>query len=87
VAYLVKPIAQSTLYDALSDAVHTRSREAEPIPPAAATVARSERVLIVEDNQVNQRLAMRQLLRLGFTAEAVGTAAKPSRPKHAKTST
>ena len=26
--YLVKPIAQSTLYDALSDAVHTRSREA-----------------------------------------------------------
>ena len=72
VAYLVKPIAQSTLYDALSDAVHTRSREAEPIPPAAATVARSERVLIVEDNQVNQRLAMRQLLRLGFTAEAVG---------------
>jgi signal transduction histidine kinase/DNA-binding response OmpR family regulator len=72
VAYLVKPIAQSTLYDALSDAVHTRSREVEPMPAAAVTAMRTERVLIVEDNQVNQRLAMRQLLRLGFTAEAVG---------------
>jgi CheY-like chemotaxis protein len=28
-------------------------------------------VLVVEDNQVNQRLAIRQLLRLGFTAETV----------------
>jgi signal transduction histidine kinase/CheY-like chemotaxis protein len=72
VAYLVKPIAQSTLYDALSDAVHTRSREAEPSAASSAVEARSERLLVVEDNQVNQRLAMRQLLRLGFTAEAVG---------------
>jgi two-component system, sensor histidine kinase and response regulator len=71
-AYLVKPIAQSTLYDALSDAVHTRSRETEPASAGTDVSARSERVLIVEDNQVNQRLAMRQLLRLGFTAETVG---------------
>ena len=72
VAYLVKPIAQSTLYDALSNAVHTRSRDAEPSPASTVTTPRTERVLIVEDNQVNQRLAMRQLLRLGFSAEAVG---------------
>ena len=72
VAYLVKPIAQSTLYDALSNAVHTRSREAEPATVNDAAAPRSERLLIVEDNQVNQRLAMRQLQRLGFTAEAVG---------------
>jgi signal transduction histidine kinase/DNA-binding response OmpR family regulator len=70
-AYLVKPIAQSTLYDALSDAVHTRSRSVEPAVTNEEAKPRSERVLIVEDNQVNQRLAMRQLLRLGFTAEAV----------------
>ena len=70
-AYLVKPIAQSTLYDALSNAVHARSREAEPLPAHVAATPRRERVLIVEDNQVNQRLAMRQLQRLGFTAEAV----------------
>jgi CheY-like chemotaxis protein len=71
VAYLVKPIAQSTLYDALSNAVHIRSRDAEQIPANGATAARPERLLVVEDNQVNQRLAMRQLLRLGFAAVAV----------------
>jgi signal transduction histidine kinase/DNA-binding response OmpR family regulator len=72
VAYLVKPIAQSTLYDALSDAVHARSRAGEPVAATAVVAPRNERVLVVEDNQVNQRLAMRQLLRLGFTAESVG---------------
>jgi signal transduction histidine kinase/DNA-binding response OmpR family regulator len=72
VAYLVKPIAQSTLYDALSDAVHTRIRAAESTPAVASTKPRTERVLVVEDNQVNARLAVRQLQRLGFTAETVG---------------
>jgi signal transduction histidine kinase/DNA-binding response OmpR family regulator len=71
-AYLVKPIAQSTLYDALSDAVHTRVHAAESAPALATTEARPERVLVVEDNQVNARLAVRQLQRLGFTAETVG---------------
>jgi two-component system, sensor histidine kinase and response regulator len=71
VAYLVKPIPQSTLYDALSNAVHVRSRETEALPAANVTATRAERVLIVEDNQVNQRLALRQLLRLGFTADTV----------------
>ncbi len=70
-AYLIKPIGQSQLYDALSDAVHTRARDVEPVSPAATVVARSERVLIVEDNQVNQRLAVKQLQRLGFTADTV----------------
>ncbi len=32
---------------------------------------RSERILVVEDNPVNQRLAMKQLERLGFKASAV----------------
>jgi signal transduction histidine kinase/DNA-binding response OmpR family regulator len=72
VAYLVKPIAQSTLYDALSDAVHTRIRAAESAPAISATKPRTERVLVVEDNQVNARLAVRQLQRLGFAAETVG---------------
>jgi signal transduction histidine kinase/DNA-binding response OmpR family regulator len=71
VAYLVKPIAQSTLYDALSDAVHTRIRAAESAPSISASTPRTERVLVVEDNQVNARLAVRQLQRLGFSAETV----------------
>jgi signal transduction histidine kinase/CheY-like chemotaxis protein len=70
-AYLVKPIGQSQLYDALSDAVHTRSRNVEAVLPEADIVARTERILIVEDNHVNQRLAVKQLQRLGFAAETV----------------
>ena len=65
--FLVKPATQSSLYDAMADAVHQRAdapaeRTAEPrVPP------RGEHILIVEDNPVNQRLATRQLERLGFT--------------------
>ena len=70
-AYLVKPIGQSQLYDALSDAVHTRSRNVEPAVADADVVARAERILIVEDNPVNQRLAVKQLQRLGFSAHTV----------------
>ena len=72
-AYLVKPIGQSTLYNALSDAVHERSRkeddEAQPLP--ATFEPRTERILVVEDNNVNQRLALKQLQRLGFAATCV----------------
>jgi signal transduction histidine kinase/DNA-binding response OmpR family regulator len=70
-AYLVKPIGQSQLYDALSDAVHARSRNVEATVPGAEVAARSERILIVEDNNVNQRLAVKQLQRLGFAADTV----------------
>jgi CheY-like chemotaxis protein len=70
-AYLVKPIGQSQLYDALSDAVHTRSRNVEPVTPESEIVGRTERILVVEDNHVNQRLAVKQLQRLGFQATTV----------------
>ena len=70
-AYLVKPIGQSQLYDALSDAVHTRSRNVEAVSAAEDVAPRAERILIVEDNHVNQRLAVKQLQRLGFTADTV----------------
>ena len=70
-AYLVKPIAQSTLYNALSEAVHARSKSVVEAPAIATFEPRPERLLVVEDNQVNQRLAMRQLQRLGFNATTV----------------
>jgi signal transduction histidine kinase/DNA-binding response OmpR family regulator len=70
VDYLVKPIAQSTLYNSLSDAVHTRSRQVPDVAAIATFEARSERLLVVEDNHVNQRLAVRQLQRLGFATTA-----------------
>ncbi len=71
--YLVKPIRQSQLYDSVAKAIDARI---DTIVPAAVPVlfsardARSERILLVEDNAVNVRLALRQLAKLGFTAVA-----------------
>ncbi|MFN2459441.1 MAG: response regulator [Candidatus Velthaea sp.] len=75
--YLIKPIRQSELFDGVAQALHERieSIVAPPLPaaPAAAGIAsRAERILLVEDNAVNQRLALKQLAKLGFDATAVG---------------
>jgi signal transduction histidine kinase/CheY-like chemotaxis protein len=74
-AYLVKPVTQAALYSAVAGVVHERERRAARAP-AAPVEPRRERVLIVEDNAVNQRLAMRQLQRLGFAADVVGNGAE-----------
>ena len=72
-AYLTKPIAQSALYDAISDTLRERVAEADGgVAQEPAIVQRAERILIVEDNAVNQRLAQRQLQRLGFTPRMAG---------------
>jgi signal transduction histidine kinase/DNA-binding response OmpR family regulator len=75
-AYLVKPVTQAALYSAVAGVVHERERRAARAPAAAPVEPRRERVLIVEDNAVNQRLAMRQLQRLGFAADVVGNGAE-----------
>ncbi|HEY0798316.1 MAG TPA: response regulator [Candidatus Baltobacteraceae bacterium] len=84
-AYLLKPLRQSPLFDSLvtttnadqtteNAIVKTPTPVPSPVPPPQRTAAgdadpRAERILIVEDNLVNQRLAMKQLTRLGFSAK------------------
>jgi PAS domain S-box-containing protein len=68
-AYIVKPIRQSQLFDCVSQILQD--------PVAGSTIPKPEeqpvsptgkgRILVVEDNAVNQKLASRQLEKLGYT--------------------
>ena len=68
---VVEPVVQSSLFDALLAALQGRVERVLPEPAVPAGAARPERVLLVEDNEVNQRLALKQLSKLGFAATAV----------------
>jgi CheY-like chemotaxis protein len=73
VAFLTKPIKASQLYDAVAAVVGAkagRPQEAREREPDAGPAARAQvRVLITEDNAVNQQLALRLLEKLGYRAE------------------
>jgi two-component system, sensor histidine kinase and response regulator len=82
--YLSKPIKQSELFDAIVTAMAEDSQKPELCESTSASIQPSERslrVLLAEDNPVNQTLAMRILERLGHKVqvanngkEAVGLA-------------
>jgi CheY-like chemotaxis protein len=63
--YLTKPITQSELHDAIVNALGRRlSRELpppDPAPQALPEVGRPLRILLAEDNVINQQLALRVL--------------------------
>jgi len=73
-AYLTKPVDEGDLYDCLSEVLGgdrrgpvahlvTRHSLREARPPAAA------HLLVAEDNEVNQKVAVRILEKLGYTVE------------------
>ena len=76
-ACLVKPIRQSQLFNTLTDAWARRQHtKPHPQPPPASqesSVPRVSfnglRVLVAEDNAVNQKVALRMLERLGIRAD------------------
>jgi GAF domain-containing protein/DNA-binding response OmpR family regulator len=73
-AYLTKPLKPSALYDALAS-LFARN-VISPTPEHARTVMDPElgrkhplRILLAEDNQVNQKLALRILEQMGYRAD------------------
>jgi PAS domain S-box-containing protein len=77
-AYLVKPVKQSRLFDCLVDVVgqaraeHVFTKPATPLPGSSLPDAPAKvRILLAEDNAVNQKVALSQLKKLGYHADAV----------------
>jgi CheY-like chemotaxis protein len=73
-AYILRPVRRSRLFDQIRSAMGLHER---PIPAASATPSvpppsgRERRLLVVDDNLVNQRVVSRMLERLGCRAETV----------------
>ncbi|MES2936076.1 MAG: response regulator [Pseudomonadota bacterium] len=68
---LAKPVSPSALFDATMDALGARSaRRREPAPaPQQLAALRGARILVVEDNDINQRVAQEILQDAGFVVE------------------
>jgi len=72
---LMKPVRQSHLRNFLSRVLDVRRGEITPAPSSlsmAVAPMRRLRILVAEDNHVNQRVVLSQLESLGHTAVAVG---------------
>lgn len=73
---LFKPLKQGRLLECLANLAKGVSPPAAELPGAGsetAELARNARILLAEDNPVNQKVALRQLAKLGFKADAVGS--------------
>jgi CheY-like chemotaxis protein len=73
-AYLVKPIRQGELLQAICDVLNLSTEKKAPLVTRhSLQEARSRsRVLLVEDNMVNQTLAVRLLEKRGYIVSAAG---------------
>ena len=74
--YLTKPVRQSRLFDAIiraaaSGSVQTSSPETVPVALPLAPAIPEARILLAEDNEVNQLVASEILLRSGFQCDTV----------------
>jgi two-component system, sensor histidine kinase and response regulator len=77
-ATLTKPPKQSSLFDAIVDAISgsAMARQRKTSPSLPRPVRPGVRILVTEDNSVNQRLAVLQLESLGFHADVAADGAE-----------
>jgi len=72
---IAKPVRQSALYESVAAALHiSQGREKLPAapPPALPVGPGNGRILVVEDNAVNQKVARRLLERAGYLVDVAG---------------
>ncbi len=78
--YLTKPVRQSELLDAIMSALGSLKAESvassTPIAEPILKASRSLRILLAEDNPVNQRLAVRILEKWGHSVAVAGNGRK-----------
>src|SRR5258707_10615801 len=84
-AYLTKPVRQSNLFDCLANVISaaavTSEREVSCAQPGSQLLTKhtlkegkmssKKLILLAEDNIVNQKVAIRQLQKLGYRADTV----------------
>ena len=74
--YLTKPVKQSELFDVIASALGDQTKlvegPAEPVEPVAPSPAYKLRVLLAEDNPVNQRLVVRLMEKRGHMVVVTG---------------
>jgi len=80
-AYLTKPVRQSQLFDCLANVVSQTSSSLVPAVHSSKLVTKhtlaeakpmsNKLILLAEDNIVNQKVAVRQLQKLGYRADTV----------------
>ena len=79
-AFLTKPVKASHLQNALLQVVHDRPVRTQHAPRPAVDPGMAERhplrILVAEDNAINQKLALRMLERLGYRADVAGNGAE-----------
>jgi two-component system, sensor histidine kinase and response regulator len=77
-ACLVKPVKQARLYECLTGMrnLPKKSVESKPVSRTSEAVGKPTeplRVLLAEDNMINQKVAVAQLRKLGYSPDVVGT--------------
>lgn len=75
VGYVVKPVSKASLLRAIQQALGKPEPAAEAPKPVVASTQRALRILVAEDNRVNQKVIMSLLERDGHDVELVATGA------------